>query len=239
MADPGKLTIITVVLNAAQALQETIESVRKNVTCPYDYIIIDGGSTDGTLDVIRKHESSLTYWLSEPDQGVYDAMNKGWRLADPASCILYLGAGDLLLQLPAEELPCYGIDEVLYGDVLLERGQSFRSHADFRLRLYNSLHHQALIVPKWLSPEPPFNLAFKVYADFDFNQRLLKEGARFRYASGLQSFAAPGGLTEVTHVEEMVSVVQANYGLFFAMISKICFTMVRCIPFLKIFRPIH
>jgi len=70
------ISIVTVVFNGAKTLEQTIQSV---ISQPYqnkEYIIIDGGSNDGTLELIRKYEASLAYWISEPDHGIFDAMNK-------------------------------------------------------------------------------------------------------------------------------------------------------------------
>ena len=73
-----KITIITVTLNAANTLHETIESViSQEYNGDLEYIIIDGGSTDGTVDIIKSYDSRITFWVSEPDYGLYHAMNKG------------------------------------------------------------------------------------------------------------------------------------------------------------------
>src|SRR5512133_3088942 len=75
------ISIITVVYNGIKTIEQTIQSV---INQPYpnkEYIIIDGGSTDGTVEVIRKYKSDLAYWISERDNGIYDAMNKGIALA--------------------------------------------------------------------------------------------------------------------------------------------------------------
>jgi glycosyltransferase involved in cell wall biosynthesis len=205
------VTVITVVYNGAGYLEETIRSV---LALDYDniaHIIVDGGSTDGTVDLIRKYELQLAWWISEPDSGIYDAMNKGWAAAPSDSYILFLGAGDHIVSLPVH-LGEFSPDEVIYGDVQLE-GRLFRGEAGFGLKCNNTLHHQALMVNKRLHPEPPFDTRFKVYADFDFNLRLLRSGARFVYAPEFRSIALPGGVSSRKAHSETLRIVRKNYGL--------------------------
>ena len=76
-----KISIITVVLNNKPYIEDCINSVLGQSYKNIDYIIVDGGSTDGTVDVIRKYERHLSHWLSEKDRGIYEAMNKGIKLA--------------------------------------------------------------------------------------------------------------------------------------------------------------
>lgn len=91
-----KISIITVVYNAAATIEQTILSVVKQDYSNIEYIIVDGGSTDGTLDIIKKYEDKIEHWVSEPDYGIYDAMNKGLTYAT-GDYIYYLGADDCLL----------------------------------------------------------------------------------------------------------------------------------------------
>ena len=76
------VSIITVVYNGEKYLEQTIQSVINQTYKNIEYIIIDGGSTDGTLDIVKKYEEHVSYWVSEPDKGLYDAMNKGIGLAN-------------------------------------------------------------------------------------------------------------------------------------------------------------
>jgi glycosyltransferase involved in cell wall biosynthesis len=233
-----KVTVITVVLNRAADLDVTIRSVIALKRNALDYIIIDGGSTDGTVDVIRSYADQLKYWRSEPDDGIYDAMNKGWALASLDSRLLFLGAGDRLISLPDDNQAGFCQRDVLFGDVKLDGGQVFHPCTGLRLRLYNTLHHQALLVPKILHPAPPFDLAFPRYADFDLNQRLSRLGVRLRYAKGLSAYAAPDGLTGDLHLTELTSVVLKNYGPFWSGLSRAGFTLAKKLPLLRVFRPI-
>jgi glycosyltransferase involved in cell wall biosynthesis len=205
------VTVVTVVRNGAAQLNATLESVFALGYPRLDYIIIDGGSTDGTLEVIQRYADRLAFWVSEPDRGIYDAMNKGWAAAREDGYVLFLGAGDRLLSLPAD-LELLGTDQVIYGEVELH-GRVFRPRSDWPLRCNNTLHHQALLVPKSLHPEPPFDLRFPTYADFDFNQRLLKQEVSFRFSPDLRGYALPDGVSTKKPHREMLAIVAKNFGI--------------------------
>ena len=180
-----------------------------------ELIIIDGGSTDGTVYLLEKYSDKLKYWISEPDRGIYDAMNKGWDVADLNSVILYLGAGDKLLSLPHK----INRESITFGRVLIGKNKVFQSSVGIKLKFGNTLHHQALLIPKMLCPEPPFDLRFKTYADFDFNQRLYKTDVEFVSDLALESYALPDGLSSKLDKSQMVRVSYKNYGIFFALLS--------------------
>ncbi len=91
------ITVITVVLNGEKTLEETIKSVINQTYPNVEYIIIDGGSTDGTLDIIKKYEDYIDYWVSEPDEGIYDAMNKGIKVA-VGFYYVFLGSDDKIIK---------------------------------------------------------------------------------------------------------------------------------------------
>ena len=89
------VTIITVVFKGEKHLEQTIQSVVNQTYNNVEYIIIDGGSTDGTLDILLKNEERIDYWVSEPDEGIYDAMNKG-IIISRGDLLLFLNCGDYL-----------------------------------------------------------------------------------------------------------------------------------------------
>ena len=91
-----KITIITVSYNANAFIEHTIRSVVAQTYPNIEYIVIDGASTDGTLDIIKKHEDEITKWTSESDRGIADAMNKGWKMAS-GDFVLFLHADDYLI----------------------------------------------------------------------------------------------------------------------------------------------
>lgn len=220
------VSVITVVLNGRECLEQTIRSVLDQSYDNVEYIIIDGGSTDGTIDIIRKYEHAIGYWVSEPDKGLYDAMNKGWLIANSSGFVLFLGAGDKLLSLPSD-IGKFDISRVVFGKVDLGGGKFFNSKADIRLKLGNTLHHQALLINKSLNPEPPFNTKYKIYADFDFNQRILKQGVKFIRSGNFVSYAMPGGVTGRICTKELVkecaSVVKKNFGMFWSILAVMYF----------------
>jgi glycosyltransferase involved in cell wall biosynthesis len=113
-----KLSIITVNLNNAEGLRKTIESVVIQTFTDFEYIIIDGGSTDGSVEIIKQYENKITYWTSEPDKGIYNAMNKGILQAKGEYC-LFLNSGDYLFDNVL--MPIFNkeyVEDILVGNAL-------------------------------------------------------------------------------------------------------------------------
>ena len=112
-----KISVITVCLNEAGALASTCDSIRSQRYPNLEWIVIDGASTDGSLDVLRDYEDCITYLMSEPDDGIYDAMNKGIGLSS-GDYLLFLNAGDKL----ADPDVLYSVKPfsdvgIIYGDI--------------------------------------------------------------------------------------------------------------------------
>lgn len=230
--DSPLITIITVVYNGEKYLEETIRNVLNQAYRNLEYIIIDGGSTDGTVDIIRKYEDRISYWISEKDDGIYDAMNKGWAAAKDNSYILFLGAGDKILSLP-DDMEELKYSDVIFGKVRMGDKTVCNSTVDFKLRFCNTLHHQALLVNKAVSSSPPFDSRLRLYGDFDFNQRLYKRGVAFACSATFLSYALPDGASKKVCYPEYCSVIRKNYGLFWALLMFVLEPSLRVVKFLQ------
>jgi len=236
MSGAWRISVITVVKDGIRHFEKTVLNViEKKAAANIDYIVIDSGSTDGTLDIIKKYANHISYWVSEPDNGIYDAMNKGWAAADN-SFILFLGAGDRIISLP-NSMDSYSKNDVVYGTVNMGEKTVFTARADFHLKLYNSLHHQALLVNKAFHPTPPFDLRYSIYADFDFNQRLMIGGANFVYSPDFIGYARPGGVSDRKCFAESLRIVSSNYGFLWASLALLGYYAMKAIPVLKRLRP--
>ncbi|HLP97568.1 MAG TPA: glycosyltransferase family 2 protein [Sideroxyarcus sp.] len=126
MPEKPLVSILTVVFNGAQYLEQTILSVLKQDYENIEFIVIDGGSTDGTLDILRKYENAIDYWISEPDRGISDAFNKAVQLS-AGDYLNFQGAGDLLVGGDAVSRMMEGVDA--QRDMLISgRVQRIREH---------------------------------------------------------------------------------------------------------------
>jgi glycosyltransferase, putative len=220
MENISLITIITVSYNAAKTIEDTILSVLNQTYPNIEYIIIDGGSTDGTLDIIKKYQDKISYWVSEPDKGIYDAMNKGWCIAKKESHILFIGADDKVVSLPSIEFMKKYYDYIIYGEVELHN-RTFKSICNWKLRLTNTIHHQALLIPKEIHIDPPFNLKYSTYADYDFNLRLYLGKNKFIKNKDFKGFALPDGVSHHLNIKEMTNIVKDNEGIFYSFLSYI------------------
>src|SRR5690606_2169009 len=118
--DKPLITVVTVVYNGAEFLEETIKSVIEQTYDNVEYIIVDGGSIDGTLEIIKKYDHAIDYWVSEHDKGIYDAMNKGIDLGS-GDWINFMNAGDLFFECETltkvfSNGSDYSDADVIYGD---------------------------------------------------------------------------------------------------------------------------
>jgi len=186
-SEPGEplVTVITVVLNGAGYLEQSIGSVLTQTYENIEYIIIDGGSTDATLEIISKYEDKISYSVSEPDKGIYDAFNKGISCAS-GGWIYFLGADDFLYDANTiEEIFSEKHHEqaLLYGDVFYESGRRFRSRLSWEINARNTIHHQSAFYRKELFNEFEYDTNLSVLSDYELNYRIYRQGLKHRYLS--------------------------------------------------------
>ena len=215
------ISIVTVSYNAATTIEQTILSVINQDFEDFEYIIVDGGSTDGTVDIIKKYQDKITLWVSEPDRGIYDAMNKGIRLAK-GEFIYFINAGDVLLELPISILLSNSSSLIVFP-VKLSSGAVFIPKVNYSLRIRNTLPHQGCFYKN--SAELCYDTNFKVFSDFCLNQRMYKQGKKIEaFDKPIIAFHDMGGIShDRKYSNEIFKVVKTNFGLHYLMFSWIYF----------------
>lgn len=170
-----KITIITVVYNCASTLEETIVSIINQDFDNFEFIIIDGGSTDGTIDVINKFKDKITYWVSEPDKGIYDAMNKGIKLAK-GDFVYFLGGDDLLYSnYVLNKISSRLIDKnkIYYGNVLFKtRNVIYDGKFNLLKIATRNISHQSIFYPREIFEKYSFDTKYIIFADYELNLKL-------------------------------------------------------------------
>ncbi len=220
------VSIITACLNAENTIEQTIQSVIKQTYPKIEYIIIDGNSTDGTLDIIKKYEDHIAKWISEPDSGVYDGMNKG-IIHSTGDILCFLNSGDLLYDKDTinnvvdrfsnkNVYGVYGNVEVLndYRKDKLIRGCKVTPNK----LLYRHICHQALFVRRFLFDEiGMFSTAFKLASDHEFIIKSIKKYPdKFVYVDEIFAKYRDGGMSckmmNKMKLEEL-KILSTNYNI--------------------------
>lgn len=179
-----KISIITVCLNAEKTIEQSIISVISQNYKNIEYIIIDGGSTDGTTEIIKKYLHYIDYYISELDEGIYYAMNKGIKVAS-GDYIYFLGADDILCKDIIEKiLPIIkdNSNKINYGQVLLKPSNKLYCKRFNKYKLLRkNISHQAIFYPRTVFKKYTYNCKYSISADWDLNLRLLANGWDFKY----------------------------------------------------------
>ena len=167
-----KLSIITVNLNNAKGLQKTIESVVNQTFTDLEYIIIDGGSKDGSKEIIEKYADKITYWVSEPDKGIYNGMNKGIKVAKGEYC-QFLNSGDWLIddKILEQVFVDFPDKDVVYGNIMVDNNNLVKPYSKITLRklMDSYIPHPASFIKKTIFLNSGFyDEKYKIAADWDF-----------------------------------------------------------------------
>jgi glycosyltransferase involved in cell wall biosynthesis len=190
-ADGPLITVVTVVYNGAKEIERTIQSFLQQDRSDCEYVVIDGGSKDGTQEILRKHAASINICLSEPDNGIYDAMNKGLRRAR-GEWVYYLNCGDSLAG-PDVLRKVYATlrqtrRSIVAGSVLVNRpGEpearlplAITQESSARQLFQAHLCHQALFVRRSAyCQRGGFNPTYRLFADFDICLKIISETGGF------------------------------------------------------------
>ena len=227
------ISVITVVYNGENVLERTIRSVLQQTYTNIEYLVIDGGSADGTVEVIKKYAAAVRRlnWVSEKDRGIYDAMNKGMKMAK-GDYLLFLNAGDELFSPDTLQNifnPASGIlQDVFYGETMFVDFQGKESGKRSELtphQLPEKLSwknlargmvvcHQSFIVKKSIAPL--YNLKYKYTADIDWMIACLKNSKEIVNTNLIVSNFLTGGFSKKNHFSSLMerfTVLQKHFGL--------------------------
>ena len=220
-----RLSIVTVVFNNVRHIERTLESVIRQTYPHIEYIVIDGGSTDGTMDLIRKYADQITCLVSEKDRGIYDAMNKGLALAT-GDYVLFMNSGDELYQpeTAANVFTSAPDADIYYGETEMidEKGNSLgqRRHAAPEVFTWRSfrygmcISHQAIYIRRSITG--PYDLTYELSADIDWIIRAAKKATRIVNARQYVAKYLIGGMSKKRHwqsLKERFSIFTKYYGL--------------------------
>ena len=218
------LSVITVVYNDAANLERTMLSVLNQTYPKIQYILIDGQSFDGTLDIIKRYDSRIAIWISEKDAGIYDAMNKGLAISS-GDYVLFMNSGDEIYALDTVEKVFTGPDaDIYYGETEMY-DQNWKSLGQRRHRVPESftwkgfkygmsISHQAIYIRKSLAE--PFNPQYKLSADIDW---ILKAAKKAKKIINTRMYVAKylvGGMSKAKHRESLIerfNIFSKHYGL--------------------------
>lgn len=202
-----KITIITVCKNAQNAIEKTIKSVVDQDYKNIEYIVIDGKSTDKTQSIIKKYKDKISTVISEPDNGIYDAMNKGIKISS-GKIINFLNAGDNFYKKDtvSDILRLFRKykSDIIYGDAVLYDAQNTKSNILKRHKFVDyislsrwSICHQAIFTKKIIFDKyGKFNEKYKIAADYDWLLRLyIKNKVNFLYTNKVVVRYSIGGIS--------------------------------------------
>jgi len=181
-----KISVITVCYNSHDSIENTILSIINQDYPNLEYIIVDGLSNDGTIDIIKKYSDKISKFISDRDQGIYDAMNKGIDLAT-GDWINFMNSGDSFVNnliLSKVFVQSSNLYDVVFGDCILnDKGELNYFHTTpFYLNKKNlgiNICHQSIFVKTELIKTNKFNLLYKICADYEMIYKLHKQGFSF------------------------------------------------------------
>lgn len=184
------ISIITVNYNNYEGLKKTINSVVSQVSADIQFIVIDGGSDDGSLSLLTTYNDHLYYWISEPDKGIYQAMNKGIKVAS-GDYILFLNSGDVLHQndvvIQSLALMKDGLDiyygDIIYDEIHMRNRRSFPRKLNFAFFYNENISHQASFIKRGLfTTIGSYNEENKIVSDWEFfTYAICKCGATYMH----------------------------------------------------------
>jgi glycosyltransferase involved in cell wall biosynthesis len=189
------LSVITVVFNGERHLEQTIQSVIGQSYTNIEYIVIDGGSTDGTTGILNRYNDRIDYWISERDKGIYDAMNKGLDAAR-GDWIFFLGSDDVLYNRSAISDVATFLDKdmsLVFGNIMYNDGKIVKSRFNIITLLHNTVHHQSALYNASLFRNWRYDSKLRLIADYELNLRIYLEKLKYRHIDNIISICDQRG----------------------------------------------
>ncbi len=237
-----RFSIVTVTYNAENVLNDTIQSIVTQTYRNVEYIIVDGGSTDGTMHIVDRYRPMISIVVSEPDNGLYDAMNKGIALAT-GDYICFLNAGDAFheddtLQRMVHSLRGMELPDVIYGDTDIVDAEGHFLHkrrlSPPKKLTWKSFEngmlvcHQAFFARTKLAKATPYDLTYRFSADFDWCVRILKQAAVTHHTHLTLIDYLNEGMTTENHqasLRERFRIMSKHYGFFATVLRHAWFVL--------------
>lgn len=213
-----RVSIVMATFNCAKVIEQAISSVVNQTYDNIELIIIDGGSTDGTIDIIKKYEDKIVYWVSEPDTGIYNALNKGVKQAG-GDYIQILGSDDCLHDIKTIEQVIHVLQDepdvlccdVIFVDSELRVEWLNKTNDNFFVQAPN---HQGMFTKRDILLKYPFDEQYKVAADYNFKLTCYTDKAiRIKRSSIKVAYYAIGGFSK-SHVERGLQEAEKIYWNF-------------------------
>lgn len=216
----SKISVITVCFNAVETIEKTILSVINQTYSNIEYIIIDGASKDGTLDVINKYRDKIACFVSEPDKGIYDAMNKATKLAH-GDFLFFLNSDDTFYDDSVLERIASSItnfNTIYYGDaIMLPDGHVHGGSFNKKRLCHSNICHQTIFYPKSVFGKYVYNTNYKLYADWNLNIECMgNNNFYFSYLNEPISYYIIGGASfshnDYSFKNDFYGIIRRNFG---------------------------
>lgn len=211
-----RISIIIVTFNAAKTLQNCLNSIYKQWYAGLEIIIMDGASTDGTLSILQQNNEQISYWRSEKDAGIYDAMNKALNYIR-SEWVYFIGADDALRDEFSDLAAELEDDSAIYYSNVWCRGKKCSGFINTYYQAKVGMYHQSMIYPASVFKKHRYDLNYKISADYVLNMRLNKDkSVRFVYkdhiVADFNHTGISGNNEDVELAKNKSELIRINFG---------------------------
>lgn len=230
---PPRISVCIVVFNGRAHIADALDSVLDQKYRNVELLVVDGGSTDGTLDVLSQYADRISKVVSEPDRGIYDAMNKACAMAQ-GDWLIFLGCDDVLLDsLAAAAEKLRDRASVYYGNVIWRSTGRVYGGAFSKYRLMQSnICHQSIFYPRQVYQATSYNRKYRYLADYEYNIKLIGRGVRFEYIDVNVAIYNDAGASmngDAEFERDKLRLVRDNFGRSWEMLKRLRNLAVRTI----------